>query len=94
TASKHAACARTSSASNPPIPCQVLVFTLGRLLKLKAGRRRHASWAKDGALTGPDKEHAETSMLALHLLQASLVHVFSESVLSPVADGLVSLVRG
>ncbi|MFD4975266.1 Tn3 family transposase [Streptomyces sp. NPDC058424] len=30
---------------------------------------------KDGALTGPDKEHAETSMLALHLLQSALVHV-------------------
>ncbi|SHI57768.1 Tn3 family transposase [Streptomyces sp. 3214.6] len=30
---------------------------------------------KDGALTGPDKEHAETSMLALHLLQSSLVHI-------------------
>ncbi|MFI1973538.1 Tn3 family transposase [Streptomyces wedmorensis] len=28
---------------------------------------------KDSALTGPDKEHAETSMLALHLLQSSLV---------------------
>ncbi|BAC68233.1 MULTISPECIES: Tn3 family transposase [Streptomyces] len=25
-------------------------------------------YGKDGALTGPDKEHAETSMLALHLL--------------------------
>ncbi|MGW1658498.1 Tn3 family transposase [Streptomyces atratus] len=24
---------------------------------------------------GPDKEHAETSMLALHLLQSALVHV-------------------
>ncbi|MET9387682.1 Tn3 family transposase [Streptomyces sp. NPDC002928] len=32
-------------------------------------------YGKDGALTGPDKEHAETSMLALHLLQSSLVHV-------------------
>ncbi|MFI7502741.1 Tn3 family transposase [Streptomyces sp. NPDC049687] len=32
-------------------------------------------YGKDGALTGPDKEHAETSMLALHLLQAALVHV-------------------
>jgi TnpA family transposase len=30
---------------------------------------------KVGALTGPDKEHAETSMLALHLLQSALVHV-------------------
>ncbi|KAK1184355.1 Tn3 family transposase [Streptomyces sp. NBS 14/10] len=32
-------------------------------------------YGKDGALTGPDKAHAETSMLALHLLQPALVHV-------------------
>ena len=32
-------------------------------------------YGKDGALTGPDKEHAETLMLALHLLQSALVHV-------------------
>ncbi|MDF5757406.1 Tn3 family transposase [Spongiactinospora sp. TRM90649] len=32
-------------------------------------------YGKDGALTGPDKEHAETSMLALHLLQSSLVYL-------------------
>ncbi|NVK79391.1 Tn3 family transposase [Streptomyces morookaense] len=32
-------------------------------------------YGKDGALTGPDKEHTETSMLALHLLQSALVHV-------------------
>ncbi|MER7690906.1 Tn3 family transposase [Streptomyces sp. NPDC097610] len=32
-------------------------------------------YGKDGALTGPDKEHAETSMLALPLLQSALVHV-------------------
>jgi TnpA family transposase len=32
-------------------------------------------YGKDGALTGPDKEHAETSMLALHLVQSALVHV-------------------
>jgi hypothetical protein len=32
-------------------------------------------YGKDGALTGSDKEHAETSMLALHLLQSALVHV-------------------
>ncbi|MGW9212363.1 Tn3 family transposase [Embleya sp. NPDC055664] len=32
-------------------------------------------YGKDGALTGPDKEHAETSMLALYLLQSALVHV-------------------
>ena len=32
-------------------------------------------YGKDGALTGPDKEHTETSMLALHLLQSALVHI-------------------
>ncbi|MFI1420777.1 Tn3 family transposase [Streptomyces sp. NPDC020731] len=32
-------------------------------------------YGKDGALTGPDKEHAETSMPALHLLRSALVHV-------------------
>jgi hypothetical protein len=32
-------------------------------------------YGKDGALTGPDKEHAEASMLALHLLQSALVHI-------------------
>ncbi|MGH3529235.1 MAG: Tn3 family transposase [Pseudonocardiaceae bacterium] len=36
-------------------------------------------------MTGPDREHAEVSMLALHLLQAALVHlhtVLVERVLS------------
>ncbi|MEY9963465.1 TnpA family transposase [Streptacidiphilus sp. MAP12-16] len=32
-------------------------------------------YGKDGALTGPGKEHADSSMLALHLLQSALVHV-------------------
>jgi Tn3 transposase DDE domain-containing protein len=32
-------------------------------------------YGKDGDLTGPDREDAETSMLALHLLQSALVHV-------------------
>ena len=32
-------------------------------------------YGKDGDLTGPDREHAEVSMLALHLLQSGLVHV-------------------
>ena len=35
-------------------------------------------YGKGGDLTGPDREHAEVSMLALHLLQSALVHVFSE----------------
>jgi hypothetical protein len=32
-------------------------------------------YGKDGQLAGPDREHAEVSMLALHLLQSALVHV-------------------
>lgn len=32
-------------------------------------------YGKDSDLTGPDREHQEISMLALHLLQSALVHV-------------------
>lgn len=32
-------------------------------------------YGKDGDLTGSDREHQEVSMLALHLLQSTLVHV-------------------
>ncbi|MGH3546741.1 MAG: Tn3 family transposase [Pseudonocardiaceae bacterium] len=32
-------------------------------------------YGKGGDLTGPDREHVEVSMLALHLLQAALVHL-------------------
>jgi TnpA family transposase len=32
-------------------------------------------YGKDSDLAGPDREHAEVSMLALHLLQSSLVHI-------------------
>ncbi|WP_063628898.1 Tn3 family transposase [Amycolatopsis taiwanensis] len=32
-------------------------------------------YGKDGDLTGPDREHAEVSMLALHLPQSVLVHI-------------------
>jgi hypothetical protein len=32
-------------------------------------------YGKDGELTGADREHQETSMLALHLLQSALVHL-------------------
>ncbi|MCG3040937.1 transposase [Streptomyces sp. S1A] len=31
-------------------------------------------YGKGGALTGPDKEHTEASMLTLHLLRSALVH--------------------
>ena len=32
-------------------------------------------YGRDGVLTGDDREHAEVSMLALHLLQSSLVYI-------------------
>ncbi len=32
-------------------------------------------YEKEGTLTGPDKEHPEISMPALHSLQSTLVHV-------------------
>lgn len=32
-------------------------------------------YGKDGDLTGADREHAEVSMLALHLLQSAPVHI-------------------
>lgn len=39
------------------------------------GANTDLCYGKNGALTGPDKEHQEVSMLALHLLQSSLVFV-------------------
>jgi hypothetical protein len=44
-------------------------------------------YGKDGDLTGPDREHAETWMLALHLLQSALVYLLTE------LSGEVSLIR-
>ncbi|GLW99953.1 hypothetical protein [Microtetraspora sp. NBRC 16547] len=38
-------------------------------------RRTLLHYGKDGALTGPGKDHAETSMQALHLRRSALVHV-------------------
>jgi len=35
-------------------------------------------YGREGVLTGADREHAEVSMLALHLLQSSLVFIFPE----------------
>jgi TnpA family transposase len=35
-------------------------------------------YGKAGDLAGPDREHAEISALALHLIQAALAYVFSE----------------
>jgi TnpA family transposase len=35
-------------------------------------------YGREGVITGDDREHAEVSMLTLHLLQSSLVFIFSE----------------
>jgi Tn3 transposase DDE domain-containing protein len=47
-------------------------------------------YGKDAELTGSDREHQETSMLALHLLKSALVHVntfFLQRVLADQAWG-------
>jgi hypothetical protein len=41
---------------------------------------------KDSDLTGPDREHAETSMLGLHLRQSALVHVNTLLLQNVLAD--------
>ncbi|MGB7962260.1 MAG: Tn3 family transposase [Propionicimonas sp.] len=43
-------------------------------------------FGKEGDLTGPDREHTETSMLALHLLQASLVLVNTHLIQTALTD--------
>ncbi len=43
-------------------------------------------YGKDGVLTGSDREHLEISMLALHLLQASLVYINTLLVQKVLAD--------
>ncbi len=43
-------------------------------------------YGKESDLTGPDREHQEVSMLALHLLQAALVHVNTLLVQRVLAD--------
>jgi len=43
-------------------------------------------YGKDGDLTGADREHAEVSMLALHLLQSALVYLFNTLLLQAVLE--------
>ena len=43
-------------------------------------------YGKDSTLTGADREHAEVSMLALHLLQSVLVHVSTFLLQTVLAD--------
>jgi TnpA family transposase len=43
-------------------------------------------YGREGELSGPDREHQEVSMLALHLLQASLVHVNTVMVQQVLAE--------
>ena len=43
-------------------------------------------YGRDGVLTGADREHAEVSMLALHLLQSSLVYINTKLLQAVLAD--------
>ena len=43
-------------------------------------------YGKDRDLAGPDREHAEVSMLALHLLQSALVHINTLLIQTVLAD--------
>lgn len=43
-------------------------------------------YGKDGVLTGEDREHAEVSMLALHLLQSALVYVNTQPIQAVLRD--------
>jgi TnpA family transposase len=43
-------------------------------------------YGRDGVITGDDREHAEVSMLALHLLQSSLVYINTQLIQAVLAD--------
>ena len=43
-------------------------------------------YGKEGELTGPDREHQEVSMLALHLLQSALVYLNTRLVQNVLAE--------
>ncbi|MFI7246081.1 hypothetical protein [Streptomyces qinglanensis] len=66
---------RSLHTCNHPAACSCLPSTGHSSWRTGAARTPCFTTARTGALTGPDKEHAETSMLALHLLQSALVHV-------------------
>jgi TnpA family transposase len=43
-------------------------------------------YGREGALTGADREHAEVSMLALYLLQSSLVFINTQLLQAVLRD--------
>ena len=43
-------------------------------------------YGREGVLTGADREHAEVSMLALHLLQSSLVFINTQLLQAVLRD--------
>jgi hypothetical protein len=59
--------------ASPELRREIHGGTAGRG-ELELRQHRHLLW-KDSDLTGPRREHAEVSMLALHLLQSALVNI-------------------
>lgn len=43
-------------------------------------------YGREGVITGDDREHAEVSMLALHLLQSSLVFINTQLIQAVLRD--------
>jgi TnpA family transposase len=69
-------CVRSSSASTAPARrCAARSTRACRSWRNWNSANTELFYGKDSELTGPDKEHAEVSMLALHLLQSALVHI-------------------
>lgn len=61
---------------NPALPTSTAAGSLDMTAGPTIARARKCSeYGKHSELTGADREHQEISMLALHLLQAALVHV-------------------
>ena len=70
----------------PPTSCAARSTKACRWWRTGTPATQDIFYGKGGDLTGPDREHAEVSMLALHLLQSALVHVNTALLQSCLAE--------